>query len=260
MSPHLLALKAEFLKGRHSFAYWLSLFGTGANVIMFSFYFLFQPNETIGQSLGKDWDGFILLFYNSVSFMMLPLYVIILCSLIAFQEHRSGSWVNLLSLPLSRWHLYWSKQLYTLLHFIAAHTLFIVGMVLAGWFIGLVFPQTGLLSLPPLGLIVALAFKTVLSILGLLAFHSWMSWRFSHFIIPLTIGIIGFVLAALLGPEWVCAPWFWYASPIIYMPEVIGVVSYPQMLGLSLEYWTSLGWFVLFTTLGYFDIRKRDMV
>jgi hypothetical protein len=259
MSGFQAALKAEIQKGKNSFALWLSLFGTVANVVMFSLYFLFRPApEGVGVEKAP-WEAFIVLFYDSVSFMMLPLYVIILCSLITFQEHRSGSWMNLLSLPLTRWQLYSAKQVYTLLHFVAAHLLFIVSMLLAGLLIGLFYPASGLLAFPPLGLIALLAAYTILSILGLLAFHAWISWRFSHFIIPLTIGIIGFVLAALLGPEWPGAVGFWYATPIVYMPEWRGLVEYESWGGLGLHYGASLFWFGFFTLIGYWDIRRRDM-
>jgi len=260
MSGFQSALKAEFQKGKNSFALWLSLFGTVANVLMFSLYFLFRPESGSEGMERTPWEEFIVLFYDSVSFMMLPLYVIILCSLITFQEHRSGSWINLMSLPLTRWQLYWGKQVYILLHFMAAHLLFVFGMLLAGFLIGLLFPASGLLDLPPFRLIASLATYTILSILGLLAFHAWVSWRFSHFIIPLTIGIIGFVLAAILGPEWPGAVGFWYATPIVYMPDWRGVVAYGSWAGIGIHYWASLLWFGVFTLIGYLDIRGRDMV
>lgn len=252
------AVQAEFYKGRHSFALWLSLFGTVANVVMFSLYYLFQPSSS-NTPQADGWEAFIYLFYESVSFMMLPLYVIILCSLVTFQEHRPGTWVNLLSLPVTRWQLYLGKQTYILLHFIAAHLLFILGMLLVGLIIGIVVPASNLFSFPPIGLVLELASKTVLSILGLLAFHHWISWRFRPFIIPLTIGIIGFVFAALLGPDWVGAPWFWYATPIIYVPQEMGVVEYPSVPGLGLPYLSSMAWALIFTFLGGFNIKRLDM-
>lgn len=250
-------LKAEVLKGQRSFATWLSLTGTLANVLLFSLFWLFKPTEGTPISDKNPWDEFTLLFFNGIAFMMLPLYVIILTNLINYQEHRSGAWLNLFTLPLSKWPIYWGKQVYTLLHFIAAHALFVIGMVLSGGLIGLLWPSSGLLgSLPSMSLILSLALQTVVSILGLLAFHHWISWRFRQFIIPLTIGILGFVLASLLGPMWTGSPYFWYSTPLLYMPVQMNAVEVPTFLGIGLHLWMSLAFFLGFTVFGYWDVRR----
>jgi hypothetical protein len=260
MSTFRACLQAEILKGKRSFATWLSLFGTGANVLLFSLFYLYGPTQGTPIAQHNPWEPFVLLFFNGIAFMMLPLYVIILTSLINFQEHRSGSWNNLFALPVSRWQLYSSKQLYTLLHFIAAHLLFIAGMLLSGALIGLFRPQSGLLDAwPPPGLIAALAGQTILAILGLLAFHHWISWRFRHFIIPLTIGILGFVLSALLSPMWEGSPFFWYSIPLFYMPVVNDILEVPIYAGVGLHLWMSLFYFLLFTGIGYWNVGRRTV-
>lgn len=258
MNAHWACLKAEILKGRRSFATWLSLIGTVANVLLFSLFYLFGPADGTLISPINPWRDFILVFFNGIAFMMLPLYVIILCSLVNFQEHRSETWTNLFTLPLSRWKLYWNKQLYILLHFIAAHLLFILGMVLSGLIIGLIKPGTGLLTAaPPLGLIASLGGQTIASVLGLLAFHHWLSWRFRHFIVPLTIGILGFVLSALLSPQWMGSPFFWYSIPLFYMPVATDMLEVPIYAGIGLHLWMSLFFFILFTAIGYWNVARR---
>jgi hypothetical protein len=255
-----LCLKAEILKGRRSFATWLSLIGTLANVLLFSLFYLYGPVQGTPIQFENPWREFILLFYNGIAFMMLPLYVIILTSLINFQEHRTDSWSNMLTLPVSRWQLYWSKQLYTLLHFACAHLLFILGMLLSGGLIGILAPEKELLTAgPPLDLIAWLGFQTVLAILGLLAFHHWLSWRFRHFIVPLTIGILGFVLSALLSPMWEGSPFFWYSIPLFYMRGVKDTLEVRTYGGLGLHLWMSLLYFFLFTAIGSGNIARREV-
>ncbi len=255
------ALLAEIRKGRHSFAVWLSLAGTLANVVIFLGFSLLD--EQRWQALGtmNPWQVYVTGFFDGIAFMMLPLYVIILCTLVTFMEHRQGMWVNLLTLPVSRWQLYWNKQLFILLLFIAAHVLFIIAMLLAGLLLGLVKPSTQLLSYwPDFGQIARLAFLTITSIAGLLALHYWISLRFQAFIIPLTIGIIGFVTVSLLGPD----RWYHlfnpYAYPIQYMPDYKGDIQLLRFAGLPASIWMSLLYFGLFTLLGYQDMRRREMV
>lgn len=250
------SLAAEIYKSRHSFAVWLSLAGTVANTLIFFVIHYFQSDWiTAGEN---PWRGFVNGYYDGVAFMMLPLYVIILCSLVTFMEHRQEMWSNLYTLPISRSTLYWSKQVFTLLLFIAAHLLFVAGILLSGMIMGILRPDTELLGIMPDGLqLLTLAFQTVWTVLGLLAFHFWISWRFSHFIIPLLIGILGFVIVSLLGPGWVGNSFIPYAYPIQYMPVYQGEVSLASVGSRPWFFWLSPGYFVLFSLAGQYEVSRR---
>lgn len=253
------ALKAEIRKSRNSFAVWLSLAGTLANAAIFFALSLWDDQRWATGGV-NPWDAYVTGFFDGIAFMMLPLYVIILCTLVTFMEHRQGMWTNLLTLPVSRWQLYWNKQLFILLLFVAAHLLFIVVMLISGLILGLIKPSTGLLSFwPHFGQLAWLAFLTITSILGLLALHYWISLRFQAFIVPLTIGIIGFVTVSILGPE----KWYLhlipYAHPIQFMPDFKGEILLPRFAGLPISIWMSIIYFWLFTLLGYLDFRRMEM-
>ncbi len=216
-------LRAEILKGRNSFAWWLSVAGTAANAVMLFLLLYFDQQQWRESPFENPWQTYVVGHYNGIAFMMLPLYVIILASLVTFMEHRRQLWINLYTLPVERWKIYQSKQLFVLLLFIGAHILFIGSFLFSGMVLGLLRPQTGLLQYWPDGLQIAeLAGKTIFSILPLLSLQFGLSMKFKHFIIPLTIGILGFVLASLLGPGWEWAFLNPYAHPIHYMPDYLG--------------------------------------
>lgn len=259
MTDFWKCLRAEIIKSRGSFAVWLSLAGTIANTLIFFGLHLFEQVQLPIAPPGA-WSAYIANHYISIAFMMLPLYVIILTNLVAYMEHRQEMWVQLYTLPVSRWNIYFSKQIFVLLLFIAAHVLFIIGTLLTGLLFGLIRPDSGLLqSAPDFALIAELSARTVLSILGLLALQFWVSMRFRHFIIPLTIGILGFVTVSILSPQWTHIYWIPYAHPIIYMPEYLGDVAYPHWGWLSVGELLSVLYFVVFTVIGYWDVRRQNV-
>ncbi len=252
------ALLAEIRKAKGSFAVWLSLAGAVANVFIFLGISLWTIDWA--GTAGQPWRAYILAHYEGIAFMMLPLYVVILASLVAVQEHQPGMWSQLFTLPLSRGAIYFGKLFFVLLLFLAAHLLFILGMLASGLAAGLLAPASGLLEAAPSpGLIGLLAAKTFVSILGLLAFQYWLSLRFRHFIVPLTIGILGFVGVSIMGPDWPGANYLFYAYPIQFMPDFTGdIAPLPRWGGRLPGEWLSIGYFLLFGWLGYLDVRRMD--
>lgn len=255
-----ISIWAEIIKTKGSFILWLSLVGTLANVSIFFLQHALGLEELLPlHSTGGGWTAYIENNYAGISFMMLPLYVIILASLVTFVEHRTQTWVHLYTLPFPPWAYYAGKLLYTLLHFVAAHVLFVVGMLLSGALLGLFREDMGAFTGQHLLLIGELAGQTILSILALLSWQFWMSWRFAHFIIPLTIGILGFVGTALLGPEWPYQIFNPYAYPTAFMPGHLGAAD--------LSGWaTGIPWPVVgvslffgFWGLGWYEVRRRKM-
>ena len=256
MGEFIQCLKGEVLKSRNSFAVGLSLVGTVANVLLFFSLELFRGPRVL--TTDNPWNGYVQNHYAGIALMMLPLYVIILTSLVAFMEHRRQTWGQLLLLPVSRWNLYASKLAFTLGLFVVAHLLFIVGMLLSGGILGLVRPDSRLLTIgPDWSMIGQLARQTVVSILGLMALHYWLSLRFRHFIIPLTIGILGFVAVSLLGPDWTYLWLVPYGPPTQFMPALEGRVGAEAVW---LSQWTSALYFVLFTAIGFWDWKRMRQV
>jgi hypothetical protein len=223
--------------------------------LFFSLHWL-NPGKWRGEG---HWEDYILNFYEGVAFMMLPLYVVILAALVSFMEHRRGMWTHLFVLPLNRSQLYVGKLIYLLFHFLAAHLLFIWACWLraicwGGWILPTTFGKTGFLFF----LIGTLAAKTFLSILGLLSLQYWLSLRFNHFIIPLTIGILGFVAVALLGADWPHISYIPFAPPVLYMQVFRGELILETWGPFSLAELASMGFFLLFLIIGLIDFSKRE--
>lgn len=250
-------LRAETRKAQNSFAVWLTLLGTIGNMFIFFFLSWFDLGDHLFGQGKSDWEVYALNHYEGIAFMMLPLFVIILATLLNVMEHRAGTWALLMSLPAGRGRVYVAKLVFGLLLFLVAHLLFIIGFGLTGLLLSLIRPDVSLPLLDfPILLVLQLATKTFLSILALFALHLWLSLRFQQFIIPLTIGILGFVGTSLLTPAF---PYQWlnpYAYPICYMPDFTGAIQLP-----SLGFWSghdgmSVLWGLVFTLVGVWAVRR----
>jgi hypothetical protein len=252
------ALYAEVLKSRNSFAVWLSLAGTAANLLMFFILHLFGQESVSLDSTPNPWEAWILSHYAGMAFMMLPLYVIILAALVHFMEHRHDMWTQLYALPVGRQEYVMAKVSYIFLLFVTAHLLFVTGLLITGFIYGLAIPDSGLATAtPPATLLLRLAMKTVVSVIGLMCVQSWISRTFPHFIVSLLVGILGFVCAGLIGPEWPGIAWIPWGQPMVLMPEVLGEITLPTFGGLTTAEWGSLGYGVVFLGLALFrEVQK----
>ncbi len=248
------SFRAEVLKSRNSLPLWLSIAGTVTLEPGFLLLHLFGVAGFDLPATGNPWPAFVLNHYRGLNFMLLPLFVVILASLVAYQEHRNGMWKHLFVQTVHRREVYLAKLVYTLVLFAAAHLLFVLTMLMAGLLLGLLRSDAGLLShAPDLGQIALLYARTILSILGLLGLQYWISMRFSVFLVPLTAGIIGYVGTTLL----IGAPWAAlnpYAFSTLYLAEYADGTSGFTWIDLY-----SLMYFVCFTVLGVLDFQRGEV-
>jgi len=241
----LRCLLAEIQKSRRSMAVWLASLGTLANVLIFAALAVFNEAGPVA-----NWIDYYAVHYEGIAFMMLPLFVIILCSLVTYPEHRTDNWVLLRTLPVGIGPIYFSKYLFMLVFL--AHLAFVAGMLLSGTALGWFHPDfSGLRQMPDWPLLGQLIGQTLLGILGLLSLHYWLSLLFRPFIISLTIGILGFVATLLLQNDW---PYLWllpYAPPVEYVALLDPSRVLPLWHGLYLGLWASMAYGIIFLLLGY---------
>jgi len=246
------SILAEWQKAKGSMALWLAGLGTIFNVFLFAGVALVQrpPNMT--------WSGYLAIHYQGISTMMLPLFVIILCSLVHDLEHRSGHWELLRTSPVPAGAIYFSKWVLMLQLFAVAHLVFVAGLLVTGYALGwLVEDFAALRQKPDWSELLRLIGMTIASILGILGLHHWLSLAFSRFIVPLTIGILGFVVTLLLqNGEWDHLWLLPYAPPLEYVRNWTSLPQ-PTWLGMYAGIWTSLGYGVLTLVGGYFWFLRR---
>lgn len=260
MSTFLNSLQAEILKAKNSFAFWLAWIGTSGIAVAFFLIQAFSPEPSTLSDTDNPWHHFVDAYYAGSNFMLLPLFIIIIASLVTFMEHRAGMWKHLFVLNVPYWHLYASKLIFLVLLFMAAHFYFITLMLLSGAVLGMLQPARGLSDASPDFLqVFTLGIKTVLSILGLLAVQYWISMRFRSFIVPLGVGVISFVIATILVENSTWALYVPHAHPLLYTQGYPESLSVAQMRMVSEVEMVSMLYFMLFGILGYVDTRRLDI-
>jgi len=188
--------QAEAIKLKNSGMLWLSTVGTlFTNLMMAVIPFNFPIiSEYLDMDPMGSWEGWIRFHYLGILPMLLPMYLVILSALSLLTENRSRSWKMLYALPVSKAIIYISKLNVIALVFAFSHLLFLVLMVLVPIITGPSFASGEL----PLILLLKLAFGTILSCMGILSLVYLVSYFTRSFVLPLAVGILGFVLAQLI--------------------------------------------------------------
>nr|WKN36572.1 ABC transporter permease [Tunicatimonas sp. TK19036] len=255
MSSFRRSIQAEILKGKNSFAFWLAFIGTSG--VALSLFFLALFDGIVWEESPNSWRAWVHFHYAGTDFMLLPLFVIIIASLVTYQEHRNHLWKHWYVSTVSRWHLYAAKLVYIVLLFSASHLYFVGLLLVSGLLFGIIQPDTQLLThFPDVAQLGGLAVQTITTILGMLALQYWISYRFRSFIVALGFGVIGFVTASLIIDTNDHILWHPYAYPLLYVQaQSLGESTLAASSNLSFY---SIGYFLLFTVVGYWDIRRLD--
>lgn len=190
------------------------------------------------------------LYLQSQSFHALffyPLYVGILASLICYYEHQNNAWKQLLTLPISKTHLYFAKFL-VLISLMALVEVAFFGMhLITGWII----QPPGKIEWSQL---LGHAILGWVSIFPLAALQLWISQKVTGFGKSLTLNVL-LVLPNIFATALVSylAAWYPFAPPSFAM--------YPEGSPIPSRFHPGPFWMIVaFTFLLYFTVGWRMFV
>lgn len=244
--------RTEIIKSKNTFALWLAVLGAAFIPSVMFLIYLNRWESFVPKAGDNPWTIFLANAWNVVSFIFIPFFVVLLCTLVMGIEHKSNTWKHLFTLPVSKSAVYLGKLLIIISLVIACYVLFIGFLLVSGSVLGLIKPKLGFLAhTPDLPPVLKTAFKSFVSTLGILGIHYWLSIRLKNMILPIGIGLVGIVTATILINFW---------KNIIYYPYAFTIISTSPMFKpdgfLAASEWYSLGYFVVFGVLGYFDFRR----
>ncbi|WP_315817523.1 ABC transporter permease [Paraflavitalea speifideaquila] len=131
MASFIINTKAEILKCRKTAAYWLTLLAS-VFVPLLSWLMLVAKPEHFVKKLKPDaWHIFMNMCWEPAAAFFLPMYVILVTSLIVQIEYRNNSWKQVYASPRSYADIFFSKFLVIHLMIIASLVLFNVFMVIS---------------------------------------------------------------------------------------------------------------------------------
>ena len=248
-----ISLRAEVLKTKRSAAFWLSVLGALFIPVIFFLMYFFKPEVFTVQLREKPWEMHFEHAWQVLSLFLLPMFIILTCSLIPQIEFRNNTWKQVFASPQSLGNIFFSKFLAIHLMILFCFILFNVFMMLSAVSVNVLNSKYSFLSTPVDWMaLLRLSFKTYVSILGISAIQYWVSLRFKNFIAPIGIGL-AMLITSLIIMQWEHISKVPYAHP----PLTFFDIRKKSSNLLANHEWNSIGYFVFFTALAFFDMKFR---
>ena len=245
------SVKAELIKTKRSASLWLSILGAGFIPLIFLLVYAIKPEKHYTEMHDIPW---ILHFAHGWQFFasfLLPMFVILICSQIPQIEYKNNAWKQVFTTPQSTGSLFFSKYITILLMILLLFLLYNVFMIAGAIIPNLILPKYTFLSRSiDWSLLLKLNFRFFISLLGIISIQYWLGLRFKNFIVPIGIGLALLVTAMILS-SWEHIDKMPYAFPFRTFMET----RQPKSGFLSNHEWNSIGYFLLFTGVAFWDLR-----
>lgn len=254
-------IQADFFKLKRTPILWISLLG-GAAIGLLLFVIHYANAHELENDL-EAWVTYLRRGFSMVAYVLVVPFIVLVTASSAYIEHNSLAWKHIYSLPLQKGNVYFSRLILIIFLTSIPFILFGVTLLVGGFLLeamnpSLDFGDKGVETIKFLKLL----FHCFISILGVTAFQYWLSIRFKHFIIPIGIGMIGFLCSLFTLGEVGKLPYLFHAYPMYIVHEIDrldGLSLNNVVNGLTNWEWYSIGFLILFSVGGYFLERNRNI-
>lgn len=253
MSTLIHSIQSDIIKTKRSSAFWLSLIGSIFIPIIFFLMYTFKPEPFI-KDLGENpWFVHFNRGWQSLSGFLLPMFVILTCSLMMQIEYKNNTWKQVFASPQTLSNVFFSKMISIHAMIIFCILLFNVFMIASALMANLLNSKFLFLSRSfALTAVLKMSLKTYVSILAILAIQYWLSLRLRNFIAPIGIGL-GLLITSLILMQWEHIDKMPYAFPLLTFMK-----GKPEGSSFFLRHeYYSMGMFVVLTGLALWDLSRR---
>jgi lantibiotic transport system permease protein len=253
-------LAADTLKLRRTAALRLALL-SGLFPVLIAFLIFFFKGDVIMKAGGSPWPRFLMSGWQTAGTLLLPLFVVLLASLMVHVETKATAWKHLYAQPVGRGAIFGSRLLLLLALNAVALLLFVVLLLGAGFLLGVVRPKLGFqLHAVPLTPILWMLGRTYVATLGLLAVQYVVSLLWRSFVVPVGVGM-GAVVATIALLSWEHVDKIPYAAPLgtsasLQMTKAGTLETVHELMK---HEWYSLGWFAGVLIVGYALLYRRNV-
>ena len=198
----VIALRAEVLKTRKTAAFYCTLISAALIPTIYALniftHGLPDEDESVKDPLNSIFMGSSIM--NTVA--IFPLFVVVLCTLLAQIEYRNQAWKQVLSAPHTKANVFLSKfltvQLMMLLFIVATHVFIWVVAVIAHYKL----PELDVLHRAFDGKKIYQGLLNMyITTLALCTIQFWLALRFRNFIIGIAVGLALWLVGTLLALE-----------------------------------------------------------
>lgn len=249
-------VRSEFVKTRHSFTWWLTLLGAGLVPFIFLLAYLIYWDKAIPPPNANPWELLFKKEWQSVSFLLLPMYIILAVSLTIQMEYGANAWKQLLVQPVPHWSIYFGKLILVMVMIVGCYILFCAFTLLSGLISGSIFPELGFLQAKPnYGEMFRTCYRSFLSVLGLVGVQYVLSLHWRNFVIPVGIGLCGIIASMVLIGNWKYTDYVPYASPSL---TLMNIFKHSSKELLTKNEVISIVYFLVLIPAGYCYFRNKE--
>jgi len=253
VASFILNTRAEFLKSKKTAAFWLTVIGSAFVPVVHGISLLARPDHFVPALKNDPWQIIINNNWQAATLFLLPMFVILVTSLVVQIEYKNNTWKQVYASPRTLADIYFSK-------FIIIHTLilfcfilFNAAIIVSSCVVNLFQKQYTFFEHPvPWKTMFFLIGKIYFAVLAITAIQYWISLRFRNFIAPVGIGL------ALLITGFIIHEWdHLYYYPYMY-PAISFIKDFEKKPGfVATSQWFDLAWFVIALLIGFLDMLTR---
>ncbi|MEL6834431.1 MAG: ABC transporter permease [Bacteroidota bacterium] len=199
MKYALPLFSSEIIKLKRSAVWYILLLGVALTATGVFIGHLLDAHNMVKINI-DPWDRYFraaLAIFNL--FIVVP-YTVLLVSAVIFVEQRANAWKYLYTLPFSRGRFFLTKWVLVALLYLVSILFLLTGVVLSGYLLDILRPEYEFIYYrPQFAYLLQEMGHFFLASLGLIGFQYWLSLRFRNILIPLGIGVFGFVFGIIMS-------------------------------------------------------------
>lgn len=249
----IISIRSELYKTKRTVSFYLTLIMAALIPLIFLLTIWFS--ETSPELKKDSFNVMFTMPFQVTSFVIFPLFVVMICTLLPQIEYKNNAWKQVLASPQSKANVFVAKFVsinLLFLVFLVANHFFMLLLAVAAHFIK---PELRLLYQPfDFFSILKTASNCYVSLLAIAAIQFWIGLRSKNFIVPIAVGLALWFTGnfMVLKSNSIYAKYFPYSFHIYAaFPEYR---AQSNNIGL-----TSFGYTATFLLLGFVDFKRRRM-
>ena len=246
-------IRSEFLKLKRSALPYICVIAAVIMPLIFCMNLSSDPEDI--QSIKKDpWNLIIVECWKGMNFLILPLFVILISTLVAQLEHRNNTWKQVHAAPIPSLKIFLAKFLVIQILIAVVMILFNVANVSMPMLLHLVRPEIDIYhTLPDWQKIAEITYQTYFAVIGISAIQFFLGMQFKNVIVPIALGFgLWLILPIAAEMNWVHLNKFPYAfSALVIFPKYASIIPY-VLLG-------SVAYAIAFFSLTYWSFLRRKI-
>ncbi|GGK69379.1 ABC transporter permease [Rufibacter glacialis] len=240
-------VSAEALKLKHTWALWLSLLAP-LSIVSMTFLVFFFKGHLLLKPGSDPWFFWATNNFLATSQLLLPLFLALLTALVNGTEHQSGGWKQLYTQPVPKWSVFLNKYLLVLGLVVLSFVTFWVGLLVGGYFLGLLRPELGFQKYHHEQEITLAIFRILVASLFVFTLQFCLCFRCKSIALSIGLGIL-FTMAFLIGSRW---------EHIGYYPYSWTYFASAAFSARTTEFFVPQMWYSLVGSLGLFALGLWD--